>query len=133
MEECQEPLVSDSIYDINLAQPQSLMNAGTLLRKARLRAGLSQRELARRAGTAQSLVSRIERSLTDPTTQGLERLLRAAGFDLRMQAVEGAVADTHMLTDVERILAMTPEERLIEVANINKFEHQVKRAVPSSS
>lgn len=34
--------------------------AGALLRATRHRAGLSQRELAERAGTAQSVVARIE-------------------------------------------------------------------------
>ena len=56
---------------------------GTLLRRARARAALSQRELARRAGTAQSVVARIERGQTSPTWATLQRLLGAAGFELR--------------------------------------------------
>ncbi len=53
-----------------------------LVRDARLRAGLTQRELARRAETAQSVVARIERGQTSPTWETLTRLLAAAGFDL---------------------------------------------------
>ena len=37
------------------------MGAGTILREARRRAGLTQRELARMAGVPQPAVSRIER------------------------------------------------------------------------
>jgi transcriptional regulator with XRE-family HTH domain len=98
-----------------------------LLRRARERAGLSQRELARRAGTAQSVVSRIESGLTDPSTGTLLGLLEAAGFDLAAELRPLAVADTHMLDDVARILALTPEERLIEIRNISRFERSARR------
>jgi transcriptional regulator with XRE-family HTH domain len=54
-----------------------------LLKEARLRAGLTQRELAARAGVPQSTVSVYERGERQPTLPTLERLLRAAGFTLR--------------------------------------------------
>ena len=53
---------------------------GELLKSARAAAGLSQRELARKARTAQSVVARIELGETSPTWATLTRLLRAAGF-----------------------------------------------------
>ena len=53
---------------------------GNLLKTARAAAGLSQRELARKARTAQSVVARIELGETSPTWATLTRLLRAAGF-----------------------------------------------------
>ncbi len=102
--------------------------SGALVRDARLRAGLTQRELARRAGTSQSVVARIEQGRSDPSTATLARLLAAAGFELRADLTPIAVADTHMLDDVARILALTPEERLLEVRNVARFETAARRA-----
>ena len=102
--------------------------SGGLLREARLRAGLTQRELARRAGTSQSVVARIEQGRSDPSTATLARLLAAAGFELRAELTPIGVADTHMLGDVPRILSLTPEERLLEVRNVSRFEASARRA-----
>ena len=102
--------------------------SGALLRDARLRAGLTQRQLAQRAETSQSVVARIEQGRSDPSTATLARLLAAAGFELRAELTPIAVADTHMLDDVARILALTPEERLLEVRNVSRFEAAARRA-----
>jgi transcriptional regulator with XRE-family HTH domain len=59
--------------------------AGDLLRLARVKAGLTQHELAERAGVAQSLISAYENGRRQPTMPTLMRLLEAAGFDLRMR------------------------------------------------
>lgn len=99
----------------------------TLLRQARTRAGLSQRALARRAGTAQSVVARIEAGQTSPTWETLERLLAAAGVEMRAQIEPRVVVGSHMLDDVPRILEMTPEQRLEEVKNLTEFLHQARR------
>lgn len=56
------------------------IDAAELLRAARDRAGLSQRDLAHRAGTSQSVVARIELGDTSPTVSTLNRLIEAAGF-----------------------------------------------------
>lgn len=102
--------------------------SGGLLRDARLRAGITQRELAGRAGTSQSVVARIELGRSDPSTATLARLLAAAGFELRAELTPIAVAGTHMLGDVVRILALTPEQRLLEVRNVSRFEAAARRA-----
>ena len=101
--------------------------AAALLRQARSRAGLSQRALARRAGTAQSVIARIERGLTSPTWDTLERLLEAANFEVRAQVEPRVVVGSHMLDDVPRILRMTPEQRLQEIKNVSQFLHRVRR------
>jgi predicted transcriptional regulator len=98
------------------------LEPGALLRKARERAGLTQRELARRAGTAQSVVARIELGITDPSSGTLSRLLTATGFELIARLEPALTVDTHMMGDVERILRLTPEERLREVANMSRFQ-----------
>jgi transcriptional regulator with XRE-family HTH domain len=55
-----------------------------LLQLARLKAGLSQRELAERADVPVTMISAYERDLRQPTLATLLKLLRAAGFDLRL-------------------------------------------------
>ena len=71
----------------------AITTPGTLLADARQRAGLTQRELAERAGTAQSVVARIENGRTSPTFETLERLVRAAGSSLRLSLGEPAVLE----------------------------------------
>jgi transcriptional regulator with XRE-family HTH domain len=102
-------------------------DAASLLREARKRSRLTQRELARRAGTAQSVVARIERGLSDPSWETLARLIAAAGFQLHSELVPGSTTDSHMLQDVARILRLTPEERLAEVRNVNNFLAAARR------
>lgn len=58
------------------------MTAAELITNARRRHGLSQRSLARRAGTTQAWVSAIERGSAHPTVEMLRRLLLVMGEDL---------------------------------------------------
>jgi len=79
------------------------------LRAARRRAGLSQRQLAERAGVPQSTIGRIEAGLTDPRVSTLQALLRACGDDLEALPLLGVGID---VTLIEAQLAKTPAERL---------------------
>lgn len=73
-------LCSDTIvFVIEMPSP-----AAGLLRYARLKAGLSQAALADRAGVPRTMVSAYERDQRQPTLPTLIRLLRAAGYDLRL-------------------------------------------------
>ncbi len=60
-----------------------MRTAPEMIRRARREAGLTQAELARRAGTSQSAVAAYESGTKNPTVETLERLLRAAGRHLR--------------------------------------------------
>jgi transcriptional regulator with XRE-family HTH domain len=62
------------------------MDAGDLVRTARLRHGLSQQALAFRAGTNQQAISRIERGLEEPTWSRVQGLLLAMGEELAVEA-----------------------------------------------
>lgn len=57
------------------------MISGHLLRDARLRAGLLQAELARRAGEPTSVVVRWKRGEVNPNLETLRELIRAAGLE----------------------------------------------------
>ena len=56
--------------------------AGTLLREARQRAGLSQTELAARAGVTQSVISAYESGHRQPAVPTLAALIEATGHEL---------------------------------------------------
>jgi predicted nucleotidyltransferase/DNA-binding XRE family transcriptional regulator len=60
------------------------MDAAELLLEARRSAGLSQAELARRAGTSQAMVARYETGVASPTVRTLRRLLQVTGRDLEL-------------------------------------------------
>ncbi len=58
------------------------MPAAGLIKNARRSAGLSQDELARRAGTSRTTLSAYEHGRKSPGLDTAERLLREAGFEL---------------------------------------------------
>ena len=60
------------------------MDVGELLRKARTQAGLSQSDLARRAGVPQSVVSEYEAGKRQPSVPTLARLISATGHELTL-------------------------------------------------
>jgi transcriptional regulator with XRE-family HTH domain len=86
-------------------------SAGELLRGTRERHGLSQRRLARRAGTTQAAVSRIERGLVSPSLDTLERLLGAMGWELDMQPRRSRWQD-HDAEALREWGRLTPQQRL---------------------
>src|SRR2546429_1344758 len=71
-----------------------------LLQLARLKAGLTQRELAERAGVPPTMISAYERGKRQPTLDTLLRLLKAAGFELRMH-LEPYDRHDDVLADIE--------------------------------
>ncbi len=55
---------------------------GSAVRAARRRAGVSQADLAERAGTSQPSIARLEKGQVSPTVITLDRIARALGTDL---------------------------------------------------
>jgi transcriptional regulator with XRE-family HTH domain len=86
--------------------------ASILLREARSRHGISQRQLALRARTSQDAISRIERGVESPTLERLIHLLMLLGEGLEFNTVPLVVAEG----DVARL---TARERLREAASWN--------------
>ena len=64
------------------------MDAARLIRTARQRAGLSLRELARRAHTSHSTLAAYEQAHKTPNVDTLDRILTACGFrvDVTLEA-----------------------------------------------
>jgi transcriptional regulator with XRE-family HTH domain len=104
-----------------------MLSAAVVVREARSGAELSQRQLARKAHTAQSVVARIELGETSPSWDTLMRLVRASGHRLRLTLERMPVVDRSLLDDVPRILRMTPEQRLEEVAEVSRFVAEAQR------
>jgi transcriptional regulator with XRE-family HTH domain len=102
------------------------LRCGGLLRAARLRHGLDQAELARRVGTAQPAISRIERDVVSPTIETLNRLLEALGETLWLESLDlGAPAPgggnqslAELRSDFD---ALSPEERLSQAAELSEI------------
>jgi len=57
----------------------AMIPAGSVIRRARAEAGLSQAELADRMGTTQSAVARLESTRSNPRMATFERALAATG------------------------------------------------------
>jgi hypothetical protein len=55
------------------------------------------------------------------------RLLKAAGYTLRTHLEPVRLMDRSILDDVPRILRMTPQERLEEVAQVSRFIAAARR------
>jgi predicted nucleotidyltransferase/DNA-binding XRE family transcriptional regulator len=74
-----------------------LTAAGALLREARYRAGLTQAELARRAGVTQSVISAYESGRRQPALSTLAVLIEATGLELSL-GLRGPPARLRRLT-----------------------------------
>jgi transcriptional regulator with XRE-family HTH domain len=84
-----------------------IMIAG-LLRLARKRADLTQRELAERSGIAQPAIARIESGGASPRAATVEKLLAACGFRLKIEPRRGEGVDR---TAIRELLELTPDAR----------------------
>lgn len=90
------------------------------VREARKRAGLTQRELAERAGTTQSAIARIETGRSTPSYDAVLRLVRLCGLDLDVMLVERDHSDWWQAKDM---LARTIDQR---AAFLERFVAQVR-------
>src|SRR6476659_4377332 len=84
------------------------MDAAAALRRARLAAGLSLRELAQRAHTSHATIAAYESGRTVPRVDTLDRLLQAAGYwaDITVTARPDGTADDRRAKAEELRLAL---------------------------
>lgn len=88
------------------------VTSGTLIRQARMRAGLSQVELSERSGKDRAQIARWERDVVQPSLDTLRELLQTCGFDLEMSLVLYQPPDARHDARLEKALGRTPQERL---------------------
>lgn len=86
------------------------MRSARIIREARLRAGLTQAELAERSGRDRTVVARWEQGLVAPSVDTLVELVRACGFELPLEIVPLDDADEAQLKDAAR----TPPDRRLD-------------------
>ena len=85
---------------------------GRMVREARRRANLTQRQLSAKAGIPQETIARIERGRVDPRVKTLDRLLEGCGYGLESMPRLGIGIDR---TQIHERLSVSMERRL-EVA-----------------
>jgi uncharacterized protein len=85
------------------------MEAAALIRRARAAAGLTQAELARRAGVKQPEIARLEAVGANPRISTLDRVVAATGHSLKLGFDRGAGIDETMIASN---LRLSPAERL---------------------
>ncbi len=102
------------------------MTSGELVRVARARHKLSQERLARRVGTQQSAISRLEADEVSPSVETLELLMRAMGegVDLTPVLPERRYDPLHRRATAAR----TPAERLALGISWNRMAGRLRAA-----
>lgn len=112
-----------------------MLDPGLLIRERRLAHGLTQAQLALRAGTTQTALSRLERGEVSPTFATVERILFVMGETaaLDVTRLEGDHDDAHLAG----LLRRTPSQRLELAMSWNRLAGEValagERAQASSS
>jgi transcriptional regulator with XRE-family HTH domain len=108
-----------------MADAARTVRCGALIREARLRHGLGQAELAKRLGTSQPAISRIEHDQVSPTVETLERILNALGETLRVsmlplnESVPGG--GNQSIAELRADYRLSPEERLAQAARLSEI------------
>jgi transcriptional regulator with XRE-family HTH domain len=85
------------------------VRSADVIREARLRAGLTQQELADRSGRKRGVIARWEQGNVAPSAETLIELVRACGFDLPLELVPYEPAGVERL---QRNSRLTPERRV---------------------
>ena len=99
---------------------------GGILRERRRAHGLTQAQLALRAGSTQAAISRVERDELSPTIETFKRLLATLGESVAIEVHRDAGGpDEAHLAD---LLARTPAERLELAFGWNRLAGEVALA-----
>ncbi|MGH3563796.1 MAG: helix-turn-helix transcriptional regulator [Mycobacterium sp.] len=100
-------------------------HGGDLIREARRRAGLTQAELADRAGTVQPSIARWESGRTAISLDDVLRLVRLCGLDLEVALV---ACDDSDLAQAARLAGLTGQERLDRHARLTRQLKALRKA-----
>ena len=103
--------IANSLYTKN-------MKAGEVLRDARKKSGLSQLEVARRSGIAQSVISDYERGKREPGADTYTQLLEILGYTLELRARRRAKAPTLPDSKLAR-LVLRHRKEIIALARLH--------------
>ncbi len=82
---------------------------GELIREARLRAGLTQKQLSELTGRERTVIARWEQGAISPPIDSLMQIIQACGFDLPLNLVP---VDESADRELHEALLETPSERV---------------------
>lgn len=97
------------------------VRSGDLIREARLRAGLTQTELAERTRKDRSVIARWEQGVVAPSVETLISLVRACEFDLSLELVRYEPGRAERLG---KNLMLSPERRVQRYLSALEREEQ---------
>jgi len=86
------------------------MTLGERIRKARLQAGLSQREIARKSGITVSFLSQVEKNKSTPSLKSLQSIAQA--LDMKVNLLLGE--DSHGYKRIQIVRKGTNEKIILE-------------------
>lgn len=87
------------------------MTSAQILQAARLKAGLTQTELAERLGRDRAQVARWETGGQEPSFENLRAAVEACGFVLKLEIAEREV-DPELDAELEASLLEAPQQRV---------------------
>jgi len=85
------------------------MRSADVIREARLRAGLTQYELAERTDRDRSVIARWEQGAVAPSLETLVELVRACGFEIPLELAQ---RDDSNLERLRKNVRLSPERRV---------------------
>ena len=116
------------------------MSTRSLVTTLRQNAGLTQAELARRAGTSQPAIARLEAGESSPSLATLDRLARAANCELDIRVVPRPAPDPVIAAyqrDIDRTLLrqnlrLTVDQRIRTLQRLSEFHDEMARGVATA-
>jgi len=108
-----------------MTREQSAIRCGSLIKDLRRRSGIGQAELARRLGTEQPAISRIERDVVSPSLDTMNRLFEAMDMTFTLEPLRlqdrvpggGNQSIAELRADFRNL---TAEERLAQAAHLSE-------------
>src|SRR6187455_2343448 len=93
---------------------EDTVRSAAILREARLRAGLSQDELARVSRKDRTVIARYEQGIVAPSLDTLVQLLRACGFDIPLELVPYDAGPDETMSALQMLPPVVRLDRMLE-------------------
>jgi transcriptional regulator with XRE-family HTH domain len=93
---------------------EDTVRSAALIREARLRAGLSQQELAAKSGKDRTVIARWEQGVVAPSIDTLVELLRSCGYDIPLELVPYDSAPDERIREIQMLSPERRVDRLLE-------------------
>ena len=93
---------------------EDTVRSAALIREARLRAGLSQQELAAKSGKDRTVIARWEQGVVAPSIDTLVELLRSCGYDIPLELVPYDPGPDQRIREIQMLSPERRVDRLLE-------------------